>query len=195
MYVLLEGIDTAGKSTQLEILKQKYPEAIFTKEPGGTELGLKLREMVLSGEAKSKVAEMFLFLADRAEHSFQVVKKLKDDNILISDRGFLSGIAYAKTAPLEIAISLNIMALNGAMPDKIIILELSKEELEFRLSQKEQDSIEKRGSTYLLNIQQRMIDAINMINAMGEKTIDLLIIDATKSVDIISKEIETFLEK
>ncbi len=195
MYVLLEGIDTAGKSTQLEILKQKYPEAIFTKEPGGTELGLKLREMVLSGEAKSKVAEMFLFLADRAEHSFQVVKKLKDDNILISDRGFLSGIAYAKTAPLEIAISLNIMALNGAMPDKIIILELSKEELEFRLSQKEQDSIEKRGSTYLLNIQKRMIDAINMINAMGEKTIDLLIIDATKSVDIISKEIETFLEK
>lgn len=195
MYVLLEGIDTAGKSTQLEILKQKYPEAIFTKEPGGTELGLKLREMVLTGEAKSKVAEMFLFLADRAEHSFQVVKKLKDDNILISDRGFLSGIAYAKTAPLEIAISLNIMALNGAMPDKIIILELSKEELEFRLSQKEQDSIEKRGSTYLLNIQKRMIDAINMINAMGEKTIDLLIIDATKSVDIISKEIETFLEK
>lgn len=195
MYVLLEGIDTAGKSTQLEILKQKYPEAIFTKEPGGTELGLKLREMVLSGEAKSKVAEMFLFLADRAEHSFQVVKKLKDDNILISDRGFLSGIAYAKTAPLEIAISLNIMALNGAMPDKIIILELSKEELEFRLSQKEQDSIEKRGSTYLLNIQKRMIDAINMINTMGEKTIDLLIIDATKSVDIISKEIETFLEK
>ncbi|BFU76870.1 dTMP kinase [Arcobacter sp. 15-2] len=195
MYVLLEGIDTAGKSTQLEILKQKYPEAIFTKEPGGTELGLKLREMVLSGEAKSKVAEMFLFLADRAEHSFQVVKKLKDDNILISDRGFLSGIAYAKTAPLEIAISLNIMALNGAMPDKIIILELSKEELEFRLSQKEQDSIEKRGSNYLLNIQQRMIDAINMINTMGEKTIDLLIIDATKSVDIISKEIETFLEK
>lgn len=195
MYVLLEGIDTAGKSTQLEILKQKYPEAIFTKEPGGTELGLKLREMVLTGEAKSKVAEMFLFLADRAEHSFQVVKKLKDDNILISDRGFLSGIAYAKTAPLEIAISLNIMALNGAMPDKIIILELSKEELEFRLSQKEQDSIEKRGSSYLLNIQQRMIDAINMINTMGEKTIDLLIIDATKSVDIISKEIENFLEK
>lgn len=195
MYVLLEGIDTAGKSTQLEILKQKYPEAIFTKEPGGTELGLKLREMVLNGEAKSKVAEMFLFLADRAEHSFEVVKKLKEDNILISDRGFLSGIAYAKTAPIEIAISLNIMALNGAMPDKIIILQLSKEELENRLSQKEQDSIEKRGSNYLIEIQKRMIDAINMINTMGTKQIDLLIIDATKPVDIIALEIQTFLEK
>ncbi len=194
MYVILEGIDTAGKSTQLDILKQKYPEAIFTKEPGGTELGVKLREMVLSGQAKSKVAEMFLFLADRAEHSFEIVKKYPDD-IIISDRGFLSGIAYAKTAPLEIAISLNIMALNGAMPDKIIILELSKEELEYRLSQKEHDSIESRGSQYLLDIQTRMKDAIEMINKMSEKKIELLVVDASKTIDDIAKEIQSFLEK
>jgi len=194
MYVVIEGIDTAGKSTQLEILKQKYPEAIFTKEPGGTEIGVKIREMVLNGEAKSKVAEMFLFLADRAEHSFQIVKK-NPDNIIISDRGFLSGIAYAKTAPLEIAISLNIMALNGAMPDKIVILELTKEELEYRLSQKEQDSIEKRGSTYLLDIQSRMIEAINMINTMGSKQIELLIIDAKKPIETIETEIQSFLEQ
>ncbi len=194
MYVVLEGIDTAGKSTQLEILKQKYPEAIFTKEPGGTQIGTKIREMVLNGEAKSKVAEMFLFLADRAEHSYEVVKK-NPDNIIISDRGFLSGIAYAKTAPLEIAISLNIMALNGAMPDKIIILELTKEELEYRLSQKEQDSIEKRGSQYLLDIQSRMIEAINMINTMGSKQIELLIIDAKKPIETIEEEIQSFLEQ
>ena len=193
MYVVIEGIDTAGKSTQLEILQQKYPEAIFTKEPGGTEIGLKLREMVLNGKAKSKVAEMFLFLADRAEHSYEIVKQNPDD-IIISDRGFLSGIAYAKTAPLEIAISLNIMALNGAMPDKIIILELTKEELEFRLNQKEQDSIEKRGSQYLLDIQSRMIEAINMINSMGSKQIELLILDAKKTREELAEEIEKFLE-
>jgi dTMP kinase len=191
--VILEGIDTAGKSTQIEILKQKYPEAVFTKEPGGTEIGVKLREMVLNGEAKSKVAEMFLFLADRAEHSYEVVKKNKD-SIIISDRGFLSGIAYAKTAPLEIAITLNIMALNGAMPEKVIILELSKKELEHRLSQKEQDSIEKRGSAYLLDIQQRMINAIDMINSMGSKKIGLLRVDATKPIDTIAQEIQSFLE-
>ncbi len=194
MYVIIEGIDTAGKSTQLEILQQKYPEAIFTKEPGGTKIGTKIREMVLNGEAKSKVAEMFLFLADRAEHSFEVIKK-NPDNIIISDRGFLSGIAYAKTAPLEIAISLNIMALNGAMPDKIIILELTKEELEYRLNQKKQDSIETRGLKYLLDIQTRMIEAINMINSTSSKQIELLLIDAKKPVEIISKEIQTFLEK
>lgn len=194
MYVIIEGIDTAGKSTQLEILEKKYPEAIFTKEPGGTKVGQKIRKMVLEGEAKSKVAEMFLFLADRAEHSYEVVKK-HPDNIIISDRGFLSGIAYAKTAPLEIAISLNIMALNGAMPDKIVILALTKDELEYRLSQKEQDSIEKRGSQYLLDIQKRMVDAINMINSMGSKQIELLIIDATKSINEIEEEIQSFLEQ
>lgn len=194
MYVIIEGIDTAGKSTQLDILQKKYPEAIFTKEPGGTDIGIKLREMVLNGEAKSKVAEMFLFLADRAEHSFEIVKKHKDE-IVISDRGFLSGIAYAKTAPLEIAISLNIMALNGAMPNKIIMLELTKEELEYRLSQKEQDNIEKRGSDYLLEIQKRMIDAIEMINSMGEVKIDLLRVDAKQPIDTIATQIEHFLEK
>ena len=68
MYLVIEGIDTAGKSTQLDILNKKFPQAVFTKEPGGTALGIKLREMALSGEAKSKTAEMFLFLADRAEH-------------------------------------------------------------------------------------------------------------------------------
>jgi len=193
MYIILEGIDTAGKSTQLEILKRKHSDIIFTKEPGGTDLGIKIREMVLNGEAKSKVAEMFMFLADRAEHSFEVLKKNKDA-IVVSDRGLLSGIAYAQ-APLEIAISLNIMALNGIMPDKIVILELTKEELEKRLSLKKHDNIEKRGVDYLIEIQERMIQSILMINNMSEKKIDLLIVDAKKPMDDIANEIEQFLEK
>jgi len=192
MYIVLEGIDTAGKSTQLNLLKDKYQDALFTKEPGGTELGVKIREMVLNGEAKSKVSEMFLFLADRAEHSFKILKKNKD-KMVISDRGFLSGIAYAQ-APLEIAISLNIMALNGIVPDKIIILELSKEELEKRISLKEKDSIENRGVDYLLKTQSRMIEAINMMNEMSEKKIELLIIDASKSIEDISNSINSFIE-
>ncbi len=194
MYVILEGIDTAGKSTQLEILKKRYPDAVFTKEPGGTKLGIKLREMVLNGEAKSKVAEMFLFLADRAEHSYEVVKK-NPENMVISDRGFLSGIAYAKHTPLETAIGLNMMALNQAIPQKIVILKLSKEELEHRLSQKEHDSIESRGTKYLLDIQDRMIEAINLFNNMSEKTIELLIVDAAKSIKEISQDIQNFLEE
>jgi dTMP kinase len=192
MYILIEGIDTAGKSTQLEILQKKHPEAIFTKEPGGTQLGLKLRQMVLNGEAKSKVAEMFLFLADRAEHSFEVIKK-HQDNIIISDRGFISGMAYSN-APLEIAFSLNIMALNGVFPDKIILLELSKDELEHRLNQKENDSIESRGIEYLLDIQNRMKESLKMVQEVSQAKLDILIIDATKPIQDISNKIEKFLE-
>jgi len=193
MYVILEGIDTAGKSTQLDILKQKYPNAIFTKEPGGTPIGIKLREMVLNGEASSKVAEMFLFLADRAEHTHEIIEQNKEKTI-ISDRGFLSGIAYAKTIPLETTIELNLLALQNGLPKKIIILELSKEELEYRLSQKEQDSIEKRGSAYLLDIQSRMIEAIEIINTKLEEKIELLIIDASNPIETIASTIEEFLE-
>lgn len=186
MYLILEGIDTAGKSTQLDILKQKYPMAIFTKEPGGTKLGTKIREMVLGGEATSKVAEMLLFLADRAQHSYEVIRQNPDD-MIISDRGVISGIAYAKDVPMDIAISLNLVALNGAVPSKIVVLELSREELEKRLAAKKNDAIESRGIDYLLEVQTRMKQAIK------ELQFDAVFIDASKSITEIANEIQEFI--
>jgi dTMP kinase len=193
MYVIIEGIDTAGKSTQLNILQQKYPDALFTKEPGGTDIGLKLRAMVLNGEAKSDLAEMFLFLADRAEHNFQIVQQNKE-KMIISDRGFLSGIAYAQNCTLELSIELNLIALKNQLPNKIIILKLSKETLKERLSTKTQDSIESRGIEYLLDIQSRMLDALEMLKDKEGLELDTLIIDAAKPIEKIALEIENFLK-
>jgi dTMP kinase len=194
MYIIVEGIDTAGKSTQLDILKQKYPNALFTKEPGGTPLGVKLRQMALGGESSSKIAEMFLFLADRAEHAHSIVEKNKE-KMIISDRGFMSGIAYALEYDILKLLSLNLMALNGNLPDKVVMLKLSKEELEYRLSQKEHDSIESRGSEYLLSIQSRMEEVILTINETLETKIECLIVDAGESIDQIAKRIEDFIGK
>ena len=118
MYVVIEGIDTAGKSTQLEILKNKFPNAIFTKEPGGTTLGIKLREMILSGEANSSLAEMFMFLADRAEHTQEIILKNKN-KLIISDRSFISGIAYAKDRKIDDLIELNRLATSNNFPQKV----------------------------------------------------------------------------
>ncbi len=143
MYVVIEGIDTAGKSTQLEILKNKFPNAIFTKEPGGTALGIKLREMILSGEANSSLAEMFMFLADRAEHTQEIILKNKN-KLIVSDRSFISGIAYAKDKKIDDLIELNRLATSNNFPQKVILLELKKDELQKRLSQKPNDSIEKK---------------------------------------------------
>ncbi len=188
MYIIIEGIDTSGKSTQLSILKKKYPNAIFTKEPGGTELGTKIRKIVLNGEATSKIAEMLLFLADRAQHIFEIIKQ-NPNEMIISDRGVISGIGYAKDIPMELAISLNLIALDKTIPTKIIFLELSKDELEKRLSSKSNDAIEKRGSTYLIEVQARMKQAIKELN------FDALYIDAKSDVHNIAQEIQEFIIK
>lgn len=187
MYVVIEGIDTAGKSTQLEILKEKFPSAVFTKEPGATKLGRKLREMALSGEAQNPIAEMFLFLADRAEH-YQEVVITNSDKLVISDRGLISGIAYAKQLPMDKVIDLNLIALDQNLPDKVIMLELSREELTFRLSQKVHDGIEARGIDYLMEIQNRMKETIHTLK------INACVINASQSIDTIAQQIEDFLK-
>jgi len=186
MYAVIEGIDTAGKSTQLDILRKKYQDAIFTKEPGGTKLGLKLRQMALNGEAKSKIAEMFLFLADRAEHINEIVKT-NMDKMIISDRSVISGIAYALDMPLQTVIKLNLIATSNTLPTHIILLELSKEELTKRLEGKLNDSIESRGIDYLLDIQNRMKKTVEMLN------LNHIYIDASLSIEEISKKIEDFI--
>ena len=186
MYVVIEGIDTAGKSTQLSLLKEKLPNAIFTKEPGGTKLGIKLRSMALNGEAKSKIAEMFLFMADRAEHIEEVIKKNKNSTI-ISDRSMISGIAYASALNIDKLIELNLIATSNTLPTHVILLELTPAELKFRLSQKENDSIELRGIDYLINIQNRMKETIKRLN------INHVVIDAGLEIKEIEKRIEEFI--
>jgi len=188
MYVVIEGIDTAGKSTQLALLKEKLPNAIFTKEPGGTKLGVKLRSMALNGEAKSKIAEMFLFMADRAEHIEEVIKCNKN-NTVISDRSIISGIAYASALNIDKLIELNLIATNNILPSHVILLELTPSELKFRLSQKENDSIELRGIDYLINIQNRMKETIKRLN------INHIIIDADLDIKEIEKRIEDFINE
>ncbi|DAB27297.1 MAG: dTMP kinase [Sulfurimonas sp. RIFOXYD12_FULL_33_39] len=185
MYIAIEGIDTAGKSTQIEKLQKHFEDAIITKEPGGTEVGKEIREIVLSTKAKSKKAEFLLFLADRAEH----VKEIIEPNIgklIISDRSVVSGVAYALVQS-EISqtaiLHLNRFATGGIYPQKIFLLKLTKEELEFRLSQKKLDGIELRGVEYLLNIQNAIIEAAKLLN------LELIIIDATKSIEEIYNEI------
>jgi len=185
MYIAIEGIDTAGKSTQIQALKNIYPHAVITKEPGGTAIGQEIRSLVLSAKTQSKKAEFLLFLADRAEHIKEVIEP-NLDKMIISDRSAVSGVAYALTQG-EISqtaiVHLNRFATNGIYPQKVFLLKLTKEELEYRLSQKELDGIELRGSAYLLGIQDAIIQAAKLLE------IELIEIDATQSIEDITKEI------
>ncbi len=188
MYLILEGVDTSGKSTQLELLRTIYPNACFTKEPGGTDLGLKIREMILHQGVKNHKAELFLFLADRAEHYMNVVQQ---HNMVISDRGFISGIAYAlanhKDYDLEFLTHLNSFALDDKMPDFVVLLETNERLIKERLGQKSQDMIEKRGIEYLLRVQELMKEVLKKLE------INHIIIDASCEIDEIHEKIKGFI--
>ena len=186
MYIAIEGIDTAGKSTQISAISKHFANAIITKEPGATKVGKKIRELVLSASTKSKKAEFLLFLSDRAEHIEEIIKPNIDDKMIISDRSAVSGVAYALVhgeIDKKKLISLNNFATNNIYPEKIFLLHLTKNELEYRLSQKKLDGIELRGSEYLLKIQDAIIEASKLLN------LELIKIDATKSRDEITKKI------
>jgi len=190
MYIVFEGIDTCGKSTQIELLAEKYPEIITTKEPGGTDFGVKAREILLSDSLSSKRAELLLFLADRAEHYEQIIVPNKEKTI-ISDRGFLSGIGYALANgdfDFDELMALNTFALQGHFPDKIILFVTTMETLQERTSQKELDGIELRGLEYLINVQNKMQESLQKLD------IDYLEIDATDTIENIHQSILTYLE-
>ncbi len=185
MYVAIEGIDTAGKSTQITRLAEAYPDAIITKEPGATTIGKKIRDIVLSGEVQSPKAELLLFLADRAEHMQEVITP-NLDKLIISDRSVVSGVAYAmvqESISQTAILHLNRFATDGNYPEILFLLQLSEKELTFRLSQKELDGIELRGTDYLLKIQDALIKAAELLE------IKLVIIDASEPIEAITQTI------
>ena len=190
MYILFEGIDTCGKSTQIDLIADKHPDAIVTHEPGGTAFGKKAREILLADSLASKRAELLLFLADRAEHYQEIIAPNKDKTI-ISDRGFLSGIGYAlANGDFDFAelVSLNKFALEGHFPDKVVLFLTTMETLEERTSAKTLDGIELRGLEYLINVQNKMKESLEKLD------IDYLEVDATDTIENIHQKILTYLE-
>jgi len=183
MYIAIEGIDTVGKTTQIELLKKEYKNALFVKEPGFTKLGEKLRKIIFEDDI-SKKAELFLFLADRAETIEKIIKP-NINKLIISDRSVISGIAYAMPFfDFGNLVNLNHFATDSIFPQKVIILKIDKKTLQYRFSQKNKDNIEKRGIDYLLEIQD------NLINTCNRLEIPYILIDASKSIDEINFRIK-----
>ncbi|EAH7187934.1 dTMP kinase [Campylobacter lari] len=192
MYIAFEGVDCVGKSTQIELLKKCFKDVIFTKEPGGSELGVHLRKILLESKMQfSKKAELLLFLADRANlidiHLVQNKNKL-----IISDRSFVSNMAYAKfDFDQNILFDLNSFATGGFFPQKIVFLHGSKELIEQRLSKKNLDSIEKRGVEYFLNIQNALEETLEILKTKID--IKILKLDASLSIENLHEKIKEFI--
>ena len=190
MYVIFEGIDGAGKSTQIARLAAIFPQAIVTKEPGGTKLGKNLREILLKENDLDKRAEILLFLADRAEHFGKIIKP-NLDKMILSDRGFVSGMAYALAGgnfSFEELLSLNKFALQGNFPQKIVFFKADESTLRSRLGSRAQmDGIEARGFEYLLRVQDAMEEILQKLG------VSYVAIDAALDEEKITNLIKEFI--
>ncbi|MDP2848625.1 MAG: dTMP kinase [Humidesulfovibrio sp.] len=137
MFITFEGIEGTGKSTQIALLKTHLEKqghrVIVTCEPGGSRIGAELRRVLLSLENRDLCAraELFLYLADRAQHVAQVVRPaLESGQIVLCDRFADSTVAYqafGRGLDAELLHSLNTLAVDGLWPDLTILLDLEPE--------------------------------------------------------------------
>ena len=148
LFISFEGIDGCGKTTQIELLKdyliEKKYEIIVTLEPGGCDIGKKLREILLFNKSfVSDTAEMFLYLADRAQHVEEVIlKNINEGRIVLCDRCIDSTVAYqgyGRKGNIEQINLLNKIAMNGIKPDLTILFDV-----DIKIAQKRVGNIKDR---------------------------------------------------
>lgn len=132
MFITFEGPEGAGKSTVIrEIagnLTSAGHEILCTREPGSGEIGAKIREILLHGEAMVPKCELFLFLADRAQHVESIIRPaLAEGKIVLCDRYGDSTVVYqgvARGLDPKLAKDFNAFATGGLVPDLTLLLDV-----------------------------------------------------------------------
>lgn len=135
--ITFEGIDGCGKSTQMRLLDQYLTErgvaVVSTREPGGTDLGRKIRSALLDGgkDSVEPLAELLLYAADRAQHVRQVIAPaLAEGKVVLSDRFYDATTVYqgyARGFDLKLINQLNELATGGLKPDLTLLFDLDVE--------------------------------------------------------------------
>ena len=167
-FIVLEGIDGCGKTTQINELYKWLPNSglinknrtlIKTREPGGSILGREIRDMILSDSklnSPSILTELLLYSADRAEHISKVIlPALQNGSWIISDRFSGSTLAYqgyGREINIDIIKKLENIVCQDIKPDLTIFLEISPEESILRRKNKVADRIESEGLEFLKKV-------------------------------------------
>lgn len=132
MFFTIEGIEGGGKTTQVALLAEALRRARLsvrvTREPGGTELGQRIRDLLLHSAADvGRLAELFLLLADRAEHVESMIRPaLGAGEIVLCDRFSDSTLAYqafGRELPLDRVRAVESIARQGLQPDLTFVLD------------------------------------------------------------------------
>ncbi len=159
MFVTFEGVDGCGKSTQADLLAGHLRglgrEVVATREPGGTELGERVRELLLGGPEMTAWAEAALFAASRAEHAAEVIRPALDRGAdVVCDRFVDSSLAYqgiARGLGLDGVLALNLTVLEGLLPDRTFVLALDAAEAAARRIG-QPDRIEREGEDFQVSV-------------------------------------------
>ena len=167
-FIVLEGIDGCGKTTQINELYKWLPESglinknatlIKTREPGGSLLGREIRDMILrnhQSNSPSILTELLLYSADRAEHISKIIlPALQNGNWIICDRFAGSTLAYqgyGREISIDIIKKLENIVCQNIRPDLTFFLEISPEESILRRKNKVADRIESEGLDFLKKV-------------------------------------------
>jgi dTMP kinase len=136
LFIAFEGGDGAGKSTQVALLREALEAAgrtvTVTRQPGGTELGQQIRDLVLHGAHVAPRAEALLFAADKAHHVEQLIRPaLQRGDVVVTDRYTDSSVAYqgaGRDLGAREIHDLNMWAVDGLVPDLTVIVDVSAQE-------------------------------------------------------------------
>jgi len=164
MFIVIEGMDGAGKTTQFNLLKKhledKGLELVVTREPGGTVVCEKIRSLVLDKEyiGMNIMCEVLLYAASRAEHVDKIIKPaLKSGKTVLCDRYVDSSIAYqgyGRQIGADVIAGINKGAIDGVIPDLTVYLMLSPENVHKRLNNtgKDHDRIEREDVEFFARV-------------------------------------------
>ena len=179
MFITFEGIEGCGKSTQSRMVRDHLQArgipVVWTREPGGCELGVRLRALLLGREGADLTAraELFLYLADRAQHVAEVIRPaLAEGSVVICDRFTDSTAAYqgyGRGLDLAMLHAMNTAAVNGCLPDLTLILDLPVEtglaRARYRNEAQDQSESEGRFEAESLAFHQRVRDGYLALSA------------------------------
>lgn len=210
MYIVVEGVEGAGKSSALKPIKKiienlfKNKEIIFTREPGGTQMAEEIRNIFKKNreEKVSTRTEMLLMYAAREQLISNVIKpSLENNGIVISDRSFYTALAYQGTSLKEKNDITNLDLLHDLSkevikPDLVLFLNLDSKTSRNRVESRGEkiDRIEERNNDFFDKSNSEYINIFSNRSKYGyNNTIDgnAIIIDASQSLEIVTQEIET----
>jgi dTMP kinase len=197
MFISLDGIDGAGKSTQIDLLRahleSKGQTVACFRDPGSTKLGEAIREILLHREdiPLAGTAEMLLYMAARAQLVADQIRPALDSGAtVICDRFLLANVVYQGVAGglnVDDLWSVGRCATGGLSPDVTVILDLEPEAAAARI-QRGADRLEKRGIEYFKKVRRGFLEQVQRASSKS------LVVDASGSVDAIHSLIRTFVD-